>query len=1367
MNKTAIVYIVHSDLDENNIFAMFEDEVEAIMYARRHKEDLTYVDKTEMTLDEFGDYDEVLSAETIWVYDEDEDPADIEDAPELSDEDLFDIDFDELERELDNEESWFEDLDADKLVETLEENEDIVECKECFELFPKEACTKIAIGYICPECGKIHSHEEPEFEIDSIPDVVIADEDTFKIDFPEVERMNYGNDMIPDEPTPEVGPNPEPCVGPECEAPVEAPVTKEETITKLVVDEHEAIDGYEKAKIEIEANSELDEKEKEEILDTIEHIKEEEIEHIEELEELVDEVEETKVDEPAEESESEDESDVLVEEITDTAVEEPKEKVPTEEVADEEKDLDAELAKKMKQLKIAKVDTKIAKQQAKQAKHLKTATKQTNTAAKDSAKTNLTVNKKNNAVTKDTAKTDLAVTKAANDIEVDNSKTKVAVSKDDVKVAKNTLKTTKLNNKIKAITPEEETEEIISTEVEQPIETTEVETIDEALLEGFLTDILADAGAGAGIGAIGGTAGAVVGAGAGAVFAIVKNISKSIGDSFKKFKDASDVKKALKRDPQLNDTIEKLVAETGEDNAEKILHWIEDYYTRKVFDEKSTTESETEITELDVVDDFEDEFEGLEDILEEAINTNILTEANWGGFIGIGAASVEDKLDAFFSTEGGKEGKFKYNKNYGSNFELKEYNSKTKEFKDLSEADAKYINLIDNEYEQVRTAKKDAEKLSKSDGAKDKYIAVCIRAYKETDTPSIYIYQNGKLKADHSGTKIKYFEAKYDGVKDNSSNSTQRDLEDTNYAFAPAEVTFELSNLQEKEISVLKGTNNISDEKLIKTFKFGFTKGIPTNIFTFSRISLNKYKLKLVKEELDKITDESAKEKLFAAEGIKLKLIIEGKTEATCTIIIKKDNPTETPAEQPVEQPHVETTQGPTREQLKGTYRLLVALLGTKDKAAEYITVEGKGINAKYNLVQGKTFDDIKAKIKELQKGVLGESLTEHVNEEHPAIESDQELEGIDNAVVDCKVNKVIAHSEDEKPLDCEMEKVPLEKPLTEELSEDKLQVMEDYLKSTKFASLDTEWEEEGDFYLDIIGAYLDYSNRTNMFSLGLSIYHASEDNNAEYPERHTDEEEFSYDSLAEMYEDEECKEILDRLYEDNSAKLSRSISEETHAKYAKPAGDRVQAYNNALKYAKKAGKPYIYGYSQIGDGKFFALEQPVKVSSTPAEAEKEFKNRYKRCSVVYMVYPDKDFVESLEEASYRGFAYYEYPVGSKCHVRETPTSFVATNENGTTIGESRTKIGAEGIIDEYLKTSIKEELFTKEEQEEYNMDEDGNSLDSYDTYVRCGFCDEIYTKSECKYERNLGWLCPRCEAAIYSRGEKLTFVDPDEFLEN
>ena len=117
------------------------------------------------------------------------------------------------------------------------------------------------------------------------------------------------------------------------------------------------------------------------------------------------------------------------------------------------------------------------------------------------------------------------------------------------------------------------------------------------------------------------------------------------------------------------------------------------------------------------------------------------------------------------------------------------------------------------------------------------------------------------------------------------------------------------------------------------------------------------------------------------------------------------------------------------------------------------------------------------------------------------------------------------------------------------------------------------------------------------------------------------------------MYEDKECKEILDRLYEDNLDELAKSLAEDTHAKYAKPEGDRVAAYNNALKYAKKENKPFIYGYTQTGDGKFFALEQPIKVSSSPAEAEEECRKQDKRCAGVYMAYPDKEFVDgSLKE---------------------------------------------------------------------------------------------------------------------------------------
>lgn len=99
-------------------------------------------------------------------------------------------------------------------------------------------------------------------------------------------------------------------------------------------------------------------------------------------------------------------------------------------------------------------------------------------------------------------------------------------------------------------------------------------------------------------------------------------------------------------------------------------------------------------------------------------------------------------------------------------------------------------------------------------------------------------------------------------------------------------------------------------------------------------------------------------------------------------------------------------------------------------------------------------------------------------------------------------------------------------------------------------------------------------------------------------------------------------------------ALLGESLSEETHARYAKPEGDRVAAYNNALKYAKKENKPFIYGYTNH-TGKFFAAETPMKVTGSPAEAEKEFRQQYKNCKVVYVVYPDKDFIESLNEEMY------------------------------------------------------------------------------------------------------------------------------------
>lgn len=48
--------------------------------------------------------------------------------------------------------------------------------------------------------------------------------------------------------------------------------------------------------------------------------------------------------------------------------------------------------------------------------------------------------------------------------------------------------------------------------------------------------------------------------------------------------------------------------------------------------------------------------------------------------------------------------------------------------------------------------------------------------------------------------------------------------------------------------------------------------------------------------------------------------------------------------------------------------------------------------------------------------------------------------------------------------------------------------------------------------------------------------------------------------------------------------------------------------------------------------------------------------------------------------------------------------------------------------------------------------------LEENEDTVECKWCDELFDKSECCYEVDLGWLCDRCQQAIKSRGETLTF---------
>ena len=111
-----------------------------------------------------------------------------------------------------------------------------------------------------------------------------------------------------------------------------------------------------------------------------------------------------------------------------------------------------------------------------------------------------------------------------------------------------------------------------------------------------------------------------------------------------------------------------------------------------------------------------------------------------------------------------------------------------------------------------------------------------------------------------------------------------------------------------------------------------------------------------------------------------------------------------------------------------------------------------------------------------------------------------------------------------------------------------------------------------------------------------------------------------------------------DDYIESENENDDKYLEEDTHARYAKPPGDKTASYNNALTYAKKENKPFIYGYSNH-DGKFFALEQPIKCVDLNKQTA-EFKSKYKNCKVVYVAYPDKDYVTEayrLDELSEKG----------------------------------------------------------------------------------------------------------------------------------
>ncbi len=275
-------------------------------------------------------------------------------------------------------------------------------------------------------------------------------------------------------------------------------------------------------------------------------------------------------------------------------------------------------------------------------------------------------------------------------------------------------------------------------------------------------------------------------------------------------------------------------------------------------------------------------------------------------------------------------------------------------------------------------------------------------------------------------------------------------------------------------------------------------------------------------------------------------------------------------------------------------------------------------------------------------------------------------------------------------------------------------------------------------------------------------------------------------------------------------------IHEELNEAKAKPEADKVQSYNNGLKLAKAYGKPVIYGYTNSSYGnKFFELDDPI-ICDNVSDETKKFRQQYKSCNVVYVAYPSGQLIERLLEELPEGTTevdYVEYK-HSYCHALEPKLEelkkiedieelkkaildiinndpqvnwtkkekkFAATvrhkkwksvkdlkaylDNSIAKAREIKVSVDADGELVKKLTEEIEfdengDEIFTPEEQEEFDCDEWGYSNEGYDQFHHCGWCGEIYPESEMRHEVDFGWICSRCEDELKSHGGPLIFIE-------
>ena len=435
-------------------------------------------------------------------------------------------------------------------------------------------------------------------------------------------------------------------------------------------------------------------------------------------------------------------------------------------------------------------------------------------------------------------------------------------------------------------------------------------------------------------------------------------------------------------------------------------------------------------------------------------------------------------------------------------------------------------------------------------------------------------------------------------------------------------------------------------------------------------------------------------------------------------------------------------------------------------------------------------------------------SMKEHINDRPADIESDQVLHGTDNAVVDCDVAKVIAHSEDEKPLDCKMKKPALEEPLAgekvdikinEDLSADEIKDLDKEIKTLKeelkvITDFDDykPWSGAVDTYelikdagkLDELESYLEdcYPDGATTTQINDTLWFDSKNI-------------LSYLGLGDTEDSEDFDESLNEAKKDDDLPVDPEAAKlEVHNNLNNLVADEISTINeydeakaeildapiehkdtiiNTLEHIKDEEKEHIDelidATNEIPFGKskspiaekpleqdFPEVEEDLKEAKAKPEGDKE--KSYNDGLKLAKAY-DKPVIYGYTNKSYGGkFFALDKPIVCNNVSDETKKFKAQYKSCGTVYVAYPDK---DSVKSRKLSEDLdNQEIFTPEEQQKYNCDEYGNSNFNFDTLHHCGWCGECFPESEMKHEVDFGWVCSSCEDMLKYLGGPLTFIE-------